>query len=155
MRRLTVEYRQMPLSAHKPCFRAQQLNAQIGKFKLPHLMSATCVGRSITVHRGLPSIVLLRAGEKCEIGRVPVAGHERFEVVTVPGFLLGDDDMLDSRPGVIWGGGASLGMSRVQKYQRQSTKEKNADGQLDAHGSLQIPERTLVSHGGIMTAQRC
>ena len=94
--------------------------------------------------------------KKCELRRVSVAGHEGFEIVTVPGFLLGDDDMLDGGPGIIWGGRASLGCTatRVQKYQRQSTKENDADKQLDVHRSLRNLKRALVSHGGNATAQQ-
>ena len=155
MRRLAVGHRQMPLSEHEPCFRAQQFDAQIRKTQafpshVPRLRRSRDSGPSWPAIHRAP----LRRRKNVSCGRVPVAGHEGFEIVTVPGFLLGDDDMLDGGPRVIWGGRASLGVLRPARKsingnpQRKTMQTDN----LMRMGVSEILQRALVSHGGNATA---
>src|SRR5215472_8425853 len=111
----------MPCSAHECRIVAQRFDPQIGKLEPPHLMSRTGIGRAVAIERRLPTIVLLCAREKRQLGRIPVTQQEAAEVVTIPGLLLGAKYVFDFRLRV-WVGGTERGLGSCVRNQQQEQK---------------------------------
>ncbi len=88
----------------KACFGAEDFNTQVGEIELAHFVAGTGVGGAIAVEGGLPSASFFCVGKEREVGRIPVSGHEGVEIVTVPGVLLDEEDVLDGGAGVGDGG---------------------------------------------------
>jgi hypothetical protein len=74
---------------------AERLDAQIREFQFSHLLARAGVGGAVVVEGPLPSAIFVAAGKKCQVGGIPVSGHKRFEIVTIPSFLLGAKYGLD------------------------------------------------------------
>src|SRR5579862_175951 len=100
VRSLAVGQRQVPRAAHERSFGPEDLNAKIREIEFPHFVARTGVSRAIAIERSLPSARLFCIGKERELGRIPVAGHECVEIVTIPGVLLGEQNLLDTGAGV-------------------------------------------------------
>ena len=100
--RFSIPHRQVPRAAHESGFRTKHLNPQIGKIEFPHFMLWAVIHRFVALERRLPSVILFRAGEKGQFGRMPVTGHEAVEVVVIPCILLSVKHLLDGSGCLNW-----------------------------------------------------
>src|SRR6266446_856700 len=85
----------MELTAYECNLGAQHLDSQVREFQFAHFFSGSLIGLLVAVEGGLPTLRFAGAGEKCQVGRIPISGHERFEIALVPGSLLFVDHLTD------------------------------------------------------------
>src|SRR5580692_681274 len=85
----------MPGPARKSCIRSELLNVQVGELELSHLLAFALVLIAIPLSGRLPPGCFLCSREERQIWRVPVTGHEGFEITAVPGFLLPMQNLLN------------------------------------------------------------
>src|SRR5579863_4795392 len=88
MRSFSIRHGEMPRPTHESRVGAQHFDSQPGELQLAHFVPRTRVRCAVAVDRGLPSLALGGAGEKRQLRRIPVTGHEGLEIVAVPGVLL-------------------------------------------------------------------
>jgi hypothetical protein len=96
MRLFTVGHRELPCAGYHGGPAAQQINIQLLKFKFAHLLAFSLVALAVAGQCGLPSAGFRCAGKEREIGRVPVTLHESLKLAMIPGFDLGEQDVLDA-----------------------------------------------------------
>src|SRR6476660_690209 len=114
MRSFPVAHGHMPGTAHESRIIPKGLDLQIAEFQAPHFSPGLLIVLAIAIDGALPAGGLLSSGEERQVGRVPVARHEAFEVMAVPGLLL----LLEESPdGGCWISGLwYLGKQRNKRY---------------------------------------
>lgn len=102
-----VGHGEMVFTADESGVRAERLDAEIREFQFAHVVPRARVGGAVVVEGLLPSAIFVAAREECQVGGVPVSGHEGLEIVTIPGVLLGVEDGGDGG-GLVGGRGCGL-----------------------------------------------
>ena len=97
VRRFAVWHCEMKFSADERCFGAEHFDAKVREFELSHIVPRTVVGCAVAIQRRLPAGSFFAPRKESQFWRVPVASHEAVEIVMVPGFLLGVQDVFDGR----------------------------------------------------------
>ncbi len=87
-RLLVIRHHQMEPAAHERRIRAERLYLQIAERQRSHRIPIRLIPLPIPIQRRLPSFRLRRAGKESKLRRIPVSGHELFQVVTVPRVYL-------------------------------------------------------------------
>ena len=75
---------QVPMTAHERSAWTEHLYPQIRKFKVAHLMASALIPGLIPRYSFVPTRPRSSCGKESQIGGLPVARHEAFEVVPVP-----------------------------------------------------------------------
>src|SRR5579864_518594 len=96
MRLFAVGHGELPFASHYGGPAAEQIDLQVLKVEFAHLLAISLVTLAVASQSRLPSTGLRGTGKESEVGRMPVTLHERFQLAMVPGFHLGDQEMLDS-----------------------------------------------------------
>src|SRR5215813_2691941 len=78
----------MPAAADDGMIRADHIYADFLERQLAHLLAFALVFLLVTIESRLPAGGLGPAGEKTQVRRIPVTGHESFQVALVPGDYL-------------------------------------------------------------------
>ena len=86
------------LSADERRLRSQHLDLQVLELQLAHFGIRRLVFLAIALQRRLPAVGFGSAGKESQGRRVPVARHESFQVMLVPGLDLRRAAPLESRP---------------------------------------------------------
>jgi hypothetical protein len=89
VRSFAIRHGEVVFAAHRGGVGAEGLDAEIREFQLAHFMARARVCGAVVVEGLLPSAAFVATGEEGELGGPPVSGHEGFEVVAIPGGLLG------------------------------------------------------------------
>src|SRR5260221_1130079 len=92
--RFCIRQGELPFAGHYGGLATEQINLQVLKFKFAHLLAFRLVTLAIAKQRRLPSACFRGARKESQIGRMPVSLHETLELAMVPGFHLGDQEML-------------------------------------------------------------
>ncbi len=87
-RLLAVRHHQMKPAAHERRINPERFYLQIAERQRSHRISIGLIPLPIPIQRRLPPFCLRRAGKESQLWRIPVAGHELFQVVTVPRVYL-------------------------------------------------------------------
>src|SRR5690349_357467 len=85
----------MPSAGYHSSLSTYQVNIQVLKIELAHLFASALITLLISLKGCIPTLGNCAAGEKCQVGRVPIAVHKTLQVTMVPGFNLGNQQMLD------------------------------------------------------------
>ncbi len=72
---------------------AEQLDRQLVEREFAHFLAVGLIALAVAIERRLPAGRLLVAGEKAQFLRLPVAGHEAFQIALVPGDDLVVEDL--------------------------------------------------------------
>lgn len=91
-----IGHGEFPLSGDHRRSAAEQIDLEVLKFQVSHLLASGLVALPVSVKRRLPAFGDGAAGIKRHIGRVPVAFHVGFELPVVPGFNLCYQHMLNA-----------------------------------------------------------
>src|ERR1035437_9602266 len=75
MRLLAIRHDELKLPSHERGIRAQRLHLQIAERQRSHGMTFRLVAATVALQGRFPPLRLGGSGEKCQIGRVPVAVH--------------------------------------------------------------------------------
>ena len=87
-RLLAVRHHQMKSAAHERRINPERFYLQIAERQRSHRISIGLIPLPIPIQRRLPPFRLRRAGKESQLRRIPVAGHELFQVVTIPRVYL-------------------------------------------------------------------
>ena len=88
VRSLAIGYGEVEFSAHEGRVWPQHLDSQVAEFELAHLVARALIVFLVAVESGLPSLGFMGSGEKGQLGRIPIPGHETFQIPPVPCGLL-------------------------------------------------------------------
>src|SRR5580700_2233763 len=107
-------------------------------------MAGTRIPREITLHRCIPAVLFFSLGEERQLRRTPVARHEAFKIVPIPGFLLHAQQAFDGSRIVAVEASFVLhtGLTaRRDEQDRQKAGEEQEIEETAAHVNLRIPAK--------------
>src|SRR5579859_1251378 len=126
----------MPLTAHEGGVRTEDLYLYIPEFELAHLPAALLVALAIALQCRVPALRACAAGEEDQVGRLPIACHEAFEVALIPRGDLLVEHLANGDFGLRRGG--FPGVQRRKKGEQTGTKPKQSSG---CHGRSSLQGR--------------
>src|SRR5262249_21013176 len=87
--------RQLPAAADQGVLLAEKANGDVLESEFAHLRFRGLVLLAVAFQQGLPAARFHAAGEEGQVVRLPVAGHEAFQIALVPGLDLIVEDFAD------------------------------------------------------------
>src|SRR5262249_8922311 len=133
---------QLPHALHQGEVGAEEAHLDVAEGQLTHLAALALVALLVAVVGLPPAELPVAPGGEAQLGGVPVAGHEPFEVPPVPGLLLVGQYLAD---GLLLTPGRRRGPAQRPRGPGAEKGEGGAKGQ-QADGGKESPEYRRLGH---------